>query len=399
MKIAITTSRYNRKGGISRYILELASRLAKEHEVHIFTVSWSDINTDKLIFHKVPVFPYLDIPNFIPFSSFFKRVTLFLEVLTFMLVNTLYFRIFGSKFDIIHTNGADSIYSDVVSAHSIYKAWRDYMIKSGQKGRLFYDPLIMFVEWWFYKKGQCKKIIADAKTGKDELMEYYGVSEERIAVIPIGIDTEEFKPLPRDSLSDLRERYGIVDKDTVLFILATEFPRKGVPELINAVAILKNRVGKRFNLLIAGEGRPYGPDRYIKLADELGVSDNVIFAGRVSGINRHYNLGDIFVFPTKYEGFGIPILEAMAAGLPVVTSRTGAGELITDGLDGLILKNPNDPNEISEKIGLLIDNESLRKTMGKNARKTAERCNWDEITKKTMDVYKEISKMNKNERG
>jgi len=391
MKIAITSRYYNKCGGASRYIAELAEHFSQEHEVHIFSVAWRDVHDLRIIFHKIQVFPYINFSSSIPCSRFLKRITLFLEVFTFMIETTIYFKIFGSKFDIVHTN-ADIFSGDVISAHSIYDTWRDYMITSGQKKRLSIDPVQCFLERWLYRKSHVKKIIAQAETGKQELIRYHHVAPEKIAVIPHAVDTEEFKSLPKSSTIDLRKKYDIPEENIVFYILATEFPRKGISELIQAFAILKKREIKNITLLIAGEGRPYGPGKYRKQAENLGVEGDVIFTGHVSDLNAYYNVGDIFVFPTKYEGFGIPILEAMAVGLPVITSRIGAGELITDDIDGIILKNPYDPNEIAEKMEKLVRDESLRKIMGMNARNTAMKYTWSETAQKTMDVYKEIIK-------
>jgi len=110
-------------------------------------------------------------------------------------------------------------------------------------------------------------------------------------------------------------------------------------------------------------------------------------------LNRHYNLADIFVFPTKYEGFGIPVVEAMAAGLPVVTTNTAAGEdAVEPGKNGLLIDDPTNIMEIAEKMSILIEDENLRKQMGRNARRTAQNFTWDEIAKKTLEVYEEILK-------
>jgi UDP-glucose:(heptosyl)LPS alpha-1,3-glucosyltransferase len=373
------------------YIAELAENFSRNHEVHIFAISWTDVRSDRIIFHKVPVFSYLKFFARFPFLKYFERAVLQAEIVTYALYTTVYFFCFGSRFDVIHTNGADSLYSsDVVSAHSIYKAWRDYMVKSGQKKLYSVDPFSVFIEWWLYHIGCAKKIIVDAITGKNELIQYHGTSEDRIIVVPLGSDTNEFKQISKILLSDLVAKYGIEKNETVLFILSTELPRKGVYELIQAFALLKTK--HNLKLFIAGEGRPHGPQKYIELAKKLGIHERVIFAGHVTDLNRYYNLGDIFVFPTKYEGFGIPILEAMAVGLPVITSRTGAGELITDGVDGVMLNDQNNPNEIAEKIQMLLNDKSLRERIGINARKTAERYTWAETAKRTMEVYKEIIK-------
>jgi glycosyltransferase involved in cell wall biosynthesis len=127
----------------------------------------------------------------------------------------------------------------------------------------------------------------------------------------------------------------------------------------------------------------------MKLAADLRVKDRIIFTGFVKNINSYFAASDIFVFPTTYEPFGLVITEALASGLPVVTSKlAGASELITDGYDGMLLSNPKASREIAEKIILLVEDEKLRRVMGSNARKTAEKYSWGEVARRTLEVYK-----------
>ena len=125
----------------------------------------------------------------------------------------------------------------------------------------------------------------------------------------------------------------------------------------------------------------------------MDLKNDIIFTGHVKDLNEHYNLADIFVFPTKYEGFGIPVVEAMAAGLPVVPTNTAAGEdAVEPGKNGLLIDDPTSVMEIAEKMSILIEDENLRKQMGRNARRTAKKFTWDETAKKTLEVYEEILK-------
>ncbi len=378
----MSSRNYSKKGGIGRYVAELAERFANEHEVHVFSSRWEDVGNDKIIFHKTPLPPG---PLIFEASAYFLEMSAVSKLLR-------------NKFDIIHTEGLESVWLDVVTAHSIHRGALEAMKNIGELKPLgVMDLFLLNVEKLNYKKFRnYRKIICVSRSSKQELIDWYDVPSDNITVIPNGVNPNEFKPLQNNSLLTLKERYGIVDGDIVLLIVATEFYRKGMIELINAVDVLVNRRGHtNIKLLIVGkaatEGSRKGDTYYRKLAQKLGISEFVVFTVLVNELNAHYNLGDIFVFPTKYEAFGIPTLEAMSCGLPVINSKIGAGELITDGHDGLHLDNPNDVEEIADKIECLLIDEQTRRILGKNARKTAMKYSWDNIAKKTMDVYESLS--------
>lgn len=381
MKIAITCGYYNKKGGISRYVAELAERLAKENEVHVYSMGWEDVGSNEIIFHKVH-----GVHN-----------QYLLEWLGFLASNTIRFKLKKNEFDILHTNGYESLYHDVITAHSIHIAALNYLKTNNMpRGLGIADSVSLTIEKLIYSKNRnYKKIIADSTSSKEELMKYYNVPDEDIVVIPLGVDLDEYKPLEKNKLTELRRKYRIDENDILLLIVATEFYRKGMVELINAISILiKQRSYNNIKLLIVGRARDEGLRRgdtyYREFASKLGVINEVIFTGHINDLNSHYNLADIFVFPTKYEAFGIPTLEAMAAGLAVLNSKIGAGELMTDGMDGIHLNNPNNIEEIADKLEMLINDEKLRRILGKNARKTAMKYSWDETARKTMEVYQQI---------
>lgn len=381
MKIAMTSRVYNKKGGISRYVAELAERFADEHEIHIFTSKWEDVENDKIIFHKTPL----------------PRGPILIDAGTYFLEMSAISKLMRRRFDIIHTEGLESVWLDVVTAHSIHRGALEAMKNIGELKPLgAMDKFLLTIEKLNYSRYKnYRKIIADSTSSKEELMKYYNVPDEDIVVIPLGVDLDEYKPLEKSKLTELRRKYRIDENDILLLIVATEFYRKGMVELINAISILiKQRSYNNIKLLIVGRARNEGLRRgdtyYRELARKLGVFKEVIFTGHINDLNLHYNLADIFVFPTKYEAFGIPTLEAMAAGLPVLNSKIGAGELITDGIDGIYLDNPNNIEEIADKLEMLITDEKLRKLLGKNARKTAMKYSWDETARKTMEVYQQI---------
>lgn len=366
MKIAYTSRIYNKKGGISRYVAEHAERFANEHEVHVFASEWTDVGNPNIIFHRVPILPK---PLLFEAGSYFIEISFITKLL--------------KNFDIVHTEGLESIWVDIVTAHSIHAG----ALNSIQNGKGITDRFLLGIESLNYQKYRnYRKIICVSNSSKQELMKYYGVPDRDIVVIPNGVNPDEFYPTKKNE--SLIKKYGINKYDFVIVIVATEFARKGVSELIQAVSLLKKYDIK---LLVVGkakdEGTRKGDTYYKENAQSLGISKNVVFTGMVDDLNAHYNLGDIFVLPTKYEAFGIPTLEAMSCGLPIINSKIGAGELITDGHDGLHLTNPNNIKEIADKIEILILDENMRIKLGISARKTAMKYSWDIIAKQTMEVY------------
>jgi UDP-glucose:(heptosyl)LPS alpha-1,3-glucosyltransferase len=164
-----------------------------------------------------------------------------------------------------------------------------------------------------------------------------------------------------------------------------DWERKGVRYIIEALPPLSKRNVK---LIIIGRG---DEEYYGRLAELKQVRERIIFVPHSSNLWEYYAASDIFVFPTIYEPFGLVIVEAMASGLPVITSRVaGAADLIIDGVNGLLLRAPSDVNDLAAKIELLLSNAELRKTMGERARETAEKFSWDQVVQETLEVYNTV---------
>ena len=228
------------------------------------------------------------------------------------------------------------------------------------------------------------KIIISVSNGvKREILRYYDVPEEKIGVIPNGVDLEKFKP-NREKRKKIREKLKIDKNETVLMFSGHKFERKGLRFIIEALPMIKDNV----RLLVIGKD---SPELYKKLAQELKVLDKVIFAGFVPDITEYYAASDIFVFPTAYEAFSLATLEAVASGLPILATKVnGTEELIMEGYNGFFIRR--DPKDIAEKLNILIEDDNLRKQMSRNARKTAEKYSWDEVAKRTLEVYEELKK-------
>jgi len=373
MKVCLVLGDFHKQGGISKCAAELAERFVKEHETHIITTNYI-YKIPNLIVHKKPMMP---------------GRSWFLQRLYTIYCNTRYSNKIKSEFDIdiINQNGSESLSCDVVTMHSCHKAWvREYkswgLLQYIRGSINLSDRIVLPIEARILEKGS-KKIISVSEGVKREILENYNVPEDKIAVIPNGVDLEEFSPDPQKRI-EIRNQYNIDENDIVLLFTGYEFKRKGLEYIIRALP----KIDKNVKLFAVGKSNP---KPFQKLANKLGVSDNIIFTGFVQEISDYYAASDIFVFPTAYEAFSLATLEAVASGLPILATKVnGTEELIDDRHNGFFIKR--DPADISEKINILIEDETLRKQMGKNARETAENYSWDEIARRTMEVYEEVAK-------
>jgi UDP-glucose:(heptosyl)LPS alpha-1,3-glucosyltransferase len=387
MKIAFICRIYNKQGGISRYVAELVEAFSQEHEVHVFTNSWEDVSSDKIIFHKVPMIK----------GNFFLRrkkqgLATILQVYSFALMSK--FKIDTSGFDIVHSEGDCFIPFDVYTAGSCHKAAvkkarkREKRIINFLKNTRL-NPLnliVLAIEKFTYNPKNYKKIIAVSNVTKHEIIREYGVSDEDIIVIPNGINIDEFKIESRSLFRNkVRDKHKILENEIIILFVAHEFKRKGLRYLIEALNLINN---DKVKIMVVGRD---DEKAFVELAKKLGIKEKVIFAGHSTNIAEYFAAADIFCFPTLDEPFGLVIIEALASGLPTITSKiAGAAELMQNGKDGLLLDDPTSPNEIATKINLLINDKNLYEQISKEAINTAKKYSWQQIAKRTLEVYKKV---------
>jgi UDP-glucose:(heptosyl)LPS alpha-1,3-glucosyltransferase len=372
MKIAFAVHHITKRGGISRYVAELAERFTAEHEIHLIT-SRVDYEIKDAIIHR--------------YGMLWKPVSL--EVASAAIRNSMTAKkLKEDGIDITHSQGAESFFQDIITSHSCHKAAVVQLTKARGWWYGFlkrFEPrtnMVLAIERHNYVGRHYKKIITVAKGVKRELIKYYGVPAEDIAAIPNGVDLDEFNPQNRKKYgSEVRSRHGIRPDDVVLLFCGYEYARKGLMPLIESLPLLREDV----KALVVGEDnkRPY-----LNKATSLGVGDRIVFAGRQSEMNKYYGAADVFVFPTAYEAFSLATLEAAASGLPLVTTRVnGTEELVEDGVNGFFVERNS--GEIADKIKMVLD--SGVEKMGAKARKTAESYSWDVVAEKTMEVYREVA--------
>ena len=229
-------------------------------------------------------------------------------------------------------------------------------------------------------------VVALSRRVACDLRKIHGVPEDRIRLVYNGVDTERFSPRHRANLRDpLRERLGISPSELMLLIVAHNFRLKGVPMLLDAMAAWPHPQPAR--LVVVGGKRL---QRYRRQASRLGLDKTVRFVGSVGDPVPFYAAADIYVHPTHYDPCSLVALEALAAGLPVVTSRqNGVSELIEHGRQGILLDDPGNRHEFLNRLLPLIDGHR-RAEMGRHARSLALRHSFEENVNAMAAIYEEV---------
>lgn len=230
-------------------------------------------------------------------------------------------------------------------------------------------------------------IVAVSESTKRGLMQFYGIREGDITVIPhyCSLNFQEATP---EALEDLRARYGLPRR----YILHVGLPykRKNHKCLIDAFGILKRRAKVPHKLVLVG---PQGWEDLKVKVGELNLQDEVIFTGLVpdGDLALIYSAADLFVFPSFYEGFGYPPLEAMACGTPVIVSNTSSLPEVV-GEAGLYV-NPGDPEDIAEKMLKVLESPDLAIRMRALGFKQAQKSSLEKMIQGYLEVYQKVGKM------
>lgn len=227
-------------------------------------------------------------------------------------------------------------------------------------------------------------IITISKFSKREIMEYLKYPEDRIKIVYPGVDHSVYK-INRDKkiLNSLK----IGDNDKVVLYVGSETPRMNVDVLLKAFALLKKNL-PNVKFVKIGESQSYGArENIVKLINQLDIKDDVIFTGYVSedDMPKWYNSADILVYPCDYAGFGLPPLEAMSCGTPVITSNTSSLPEVV-GPEGLMV-DPKDHRVMAEKLEHVLANDEISDELVSNGLERAKNFSWDEAARITMETY------------
>lgn len=312
-----------------------------------------------------------------------RHLAVLFAVPVFTLVAT--WRVWQSRGKKIVVSHGDSLIGDVCVVHAVNRACLAEKRRAGYYGWLL-NPINLWIAWrdrWMLGGGRYRRIVAISERVRKELKEYYKVSDDRIVTIPNGINLSRFNPNNSQSKAEVRLSFGIpLDVPLVLFV-GGRFRIKGLKFAIKALAEMQTTAF----LLVVGNDT-IAP--FKRLAQELGVSERVIFAGGRSDLPRIYPAADAFVLPTLYETFALVCLEAMASGLPVLASPVGGIEdYLRDGENGFHIDR--DPTAIAAKLDRLLSDSTLQARIREAGLATAETYGWEKISKQYLRLFDELT--------
>jgi glycosyltransferase involved in cell wall biosynthesis len=234
---------------------------------------------------------------------------------------------------------------------------------------------------------QAARIIVVSEQTKRDLVEQYRVSEHQVVVVPNGVDAHAFQDITDTDVNAAREQLGI-GGPYLLFLGGIE-PRKNLPAVVRAFARLSSDVQPM--LVIAGWRTEWNPEGWTELQQALGdipagIRSRIQVAGYVPEERKVALLAgaEALVYPSRYEGFGLQVLEAMAAGTPVLTSNVSALPEVAG--DAAVLVDPADDDAIADGMEKLLRDDELRKDLRERGRARAERFSWEETARRTVEV-------------
>lgn len=247
--------------------------------------------------------------------------------------------------------------------------------------------LKIFTEEMPHIVSQCDGIITVSNYSKKDIVETFNYPKEKIFVTELAAE-DIYRPLNKDICKSLIKQYYSIGENYILYIGGFS-PRKNIVGLIEAFSNFKSKYKKDIKLVIAGkQGISYST--YLKRVRELHVEDSVIFPGfiPIEHLPYFYNAAELFVYPSFYEGFGLPPVEAMSCGAPVIASNiTSIPEVLGDSA---FLIDPYDANSLSDAMYRVLSDEKLRLKLIMKGFVRAAELNWKETARKTVIAYNKI---------
>ena len=370
MNIAFLRKKYSFHGGSERYLHSLATHMVRNgHEVHIYASEWADgTEMQGIHVHRVRCWTVNSFLRDLSFAWFARAAVL------------------RNRHDIVQTHAKTLVHDIYRGGDGCHVEWlRQRWRRSGWLTRLRtvlnpHNWLNLWLERWILRGGRFQRVLAISEMVKRDMVRNYGVPVERIDVVYNGVDTDLFHPAKRAGLgAAVRTRHGVSSGERVALFVGSGFERKGVRPLLEAA----KRVRGPLVVLVVGRGKP------IEIQG-MPADKRVVFCGPQPDAASYYCAADVFVFPTMYEPFGNVHLEALASGVPVVTTRlAGGAELIEEGVNGHVVDVPEDAERIARAIEDLTDPDRLDARRAA-ARRTAERFSFDRHIEAAMDVYERV---------
>ncbi|MBA8932540.1 glycosyltransferase family 4 protein [Clostridium beijerinckii] len=242
-----------------------------------------------------------------------------------------------------------------------------------------------------YSVNRADKIITVSESSKNDIMKFLSVDEAKIEIVYNGVEYDKFnKSYSEDEKSKIRVKYTL-PKNYILYMGTLE-PRKNIESIIEAFSLFKkeNTVSNQNTKLVIAGKKGWLFENIFNLVNKLSLKDDVIFTDYIDENDKSiiYNMASLFVFPSLYEGFGIPVLEAMASSVPVITSNVSSLPEVAG--DAAILVEPKDIKSIAKYMSKVLADKKLRNNLIREGHEQAKKFTWESSAKKLVNIYRDL---------
>jgi UDP-glucose:(heptosyl)LPS alpha-1,3-glucosyltransferase len=301
-------------------------------------------------------------------------------------------RVRGLRFDLVLSPGINCLDADVVIVHALFHRLQELSreedrdsAKPGVFRRLHrraYYALLTNLERRLYSDP--KVVLAAVSRRTADLLAHY-FQRQDVPVIPNGVDAAQFSPSARLARrKEARKARNFRENDFVLLLIGNDWRVKGLPAVLRAMGTLR---GLPFRLIVAGND---APESFRESAKQLGILERCHFEPPRQEVLDLYAAADLYVSPSLEDSFGLPVAEAMACGLPVITSPfAGVSELIHNGVDGFVLSDPRDSHELARLLQHISQDDLLKIRIGSAAANVAVGWTWDRNAAAVFQLLKE----------
>lgn len=382
-RIAVLSPFVDRHHGTERIIAEWVSRLTNSFEVHLYSQHVAELDLSEITWHRIPKLPGPHLLNYLWWFGA-NHVWRWWDQ-----------HVRKLRYDLIFSPGVNCLDADVISVHVIFAeycrrekaalALRSQSIRYWPRllHRRLYYGLIMALERRVYTNHRNRLILIAKKTAQ-ELQNTFRRNDNS-TVVYTGLTHDVFNPENCLRLrQNSRKEEDLSEDDFCLLMIGNGWKNKGLPVVLASLQRLND---SSIRLMVVGkdDSRPYE-----MLAREYGVEKSVRFLPPRSDVISYYSAADVVIGPSLEDTFALPTVEAMACGLPVITSvANGASELIVNGRDGLLLSDAEDAAELAASIRLLCSDKHLRHQLGQNASRAVAHLNWDESSHRISRILEE----------
>jgi len=382
-RLAVVSPFLTKSGGTERPVTEGIARLTSAFEIHVYSQSIEDVDLSQIRWHRIPK---LAGPHLLNFSWWYVANHVW----------RAWDRVFrGLHSDLTYSSGANCLNADVISVPIVFA---EYVPRVKSRLRFLRNPLVewprlmhrriyyrlaLIAERLAYKNPRTKLFGISRRVGK-LLAKEYGRRED-IPVLYTGIDHEVFNPQRRLELREAARRdIGIPADHFVLLVIGNDWRNKGVPALVGVISALKDLPIEL--LVVSGEAVAIQDE----LLKKLPANNMIRVLPPRRDVEFYYAAADAYVGPSLEDAFALPVAEAMACGLPVVTSaQAGAAEIIRHGIDGLVLDDPRDSDALATMVRQIVEDREFRENLASYAASTAKQYTWERAGRELAAILDE----------